>query len=52
MLKFRVWDKENKIYFYNVQDAYDMLSGFIKHDDGKDVDYEEVASWDIYTFCS
>lgn len=41
MIKFRAWDKENGIYLYNVQDAYDTLSGFVKYDDGEDADYDE-----------
>jgi len=30
MIKFRAWDKRREIYLYNVQDAYDTLSGFVK----------------------
>ncbi|MDG2544905.1 YopX family protein [Lactiplantibacillus plantarum] len=41
MIKFRAWDKENEIYLYNVQDAYDTLSGFVKYGDGEDADYDE-----------
>ena len=41
MIKFRAWDKENEIYLYNVQDAYDTLSGFVKYDDGEDACYDE-----------
>lgn len=41
MIKFRAWDKEKEIYFYNVQDAYDTLSGFVKYDDGEDAEYDE-----------
>ncbi|WP_439419636.1 YopX family protein [Lactiplantibacillus plantarum] len=43
MIKFRAWDKENEIYLYNVQDAYDTLSGFVKYDDGEDADYDECC---------
>ena len=41
MIKFRAWDKENGIYLYNVQDAYDTLSGHVKYDDGEDAEYDE-----------
>ena len=41
MIKFRSWDKENEIYLYNVQGAYDTLSGFVKYDDGEDAEYDE-----------
>lgn len=41
MIKFRAWDKRTKIYLYNVQDAYDTLSGFVKYDDGEDAEYDE-----------
>ena len=39
--KFRAWDKENEIYLYNVQYAYDTLSGFVKYDDGENAEYDE-----------
>ena len=45
--KFRAWDKGNKIYLYNVQYAYDMLSGFVKYDDGEDADYDESCFGDF-----
>lgn len=41
MIKFRAWDKGNEIYLYNVQDAYDTLSGFVKYDAGEYADYDE-----------
>ena len=41
--KFRAWDKRTKIYLYNVQDAYDTLSGFVKYDDGENADYDECC---------
>ncbi|ANO58007.1 hypothetical protein LVP1_g078 [Lactobacillus phage P1] len=41
MIKFRAWDKRIEAYLYNVQDAYDTLSGFVKYDDGEDADYDE-----------
>ncbi|MGY5246534.1 YopX family protein [Lactiplantibacillus plantarum] len=43
MIKFRAWDKGNEIYLYNVQDAYDTLSGFVKYDDGEDAEYDECC---------
>lgn len=47
MIKFRAWDKENEIYLYNVQDAYDMLSGSVKYDDGENASYEECCFGDF-----
>ncbi|XXO40349.1 YopX family protein [Lactiplantibacillus plantarum] len=41
MIKFRAWDNGNEIYLYNIQDAYDTLSGFVKYDDGEDAEYYE-----------
>ena len=41
MIKFRAWDKRSETYLYNVQDAYDTLSGFVKYDDGENADYDE-----------
>nr|WP_301698262.1 YopX family protein [Lactiplantibacillus plantarum] len=43
MIKFRAWDKENEIYLYNVQDASDTLSGFVKYDDGENASYDECC---------
>lgn len=40
-IKFRAWDKESGIYLYNIQDAYDTLSGLVKYDDGENADYDE-----------
>ena len=40
-IKFRAWDNGNEIYLYDVQDAYDMLSGLVKYDDGEDAEYDE-----------
>ena len=40
MIKFRAWDKRSGIYLYDVQDAYDTLSGFVKYDDGTYADYD------------
>ncbi|WP_253290344.1 YopX family protein [Levilactobacillus brevis] len=38
---FRAWDKGKEIYLYNVQYAYDTLSGFVKYDDGENAEYDE-----------
>lgn len=40
-IKFRAWNKENECYLYDIQRAYDMLSGCVKYDDGEDAVYEE-----------
>ena len=47
MIKFRAWDKGNKNYLYNVQDAYDTLSGHVKYDNGEDADYDESCFGDF-----
>ena len=47
MIKFRAWDKRSGIYLYNVQDAYDTLSGFVKYDNGEDADYDEECFGDF-----
>lgn len=47
MIKFRAWDKKNKAYLYNVQDAYDALSGSVKYDDGEDAEYDECCFGDF-----
>lgn len=47
MIKFRAWDNESEIYLYNVQDAYDTLSGSVKYDDGEDADYDECCFGDF-----
>lgn len=41
MIKFRAWDKRSETYLYNVQDAYDTLSGFVKYENGENADYDE-----------
>lgn len=40
-IKFRAWDKVHECYLYDVQDAYDTLSGCVKYEDGEDADYDE-----------
>jgi len=47
MIKFRAWDKRSEIYLYNVQDAYDILSGFVKYDNGEDAEYDEDCFGDF-----
>jgi len=47
MIKFRAWDKRIEAYLYNVQNAYDTLSGFVKYDDGEDADYDEDCFGDF-----
>ena len=47
MIKFRAWDKENEVYLYNVQNAYDMLSGHVKYADGEDAEYDEDCFGDF-----
>jgi len=47
MIKFRAWDKRREIYLYNVQDAYDTLSGFVKYDDGENAEYDESCFGDF-----
>lgn len=40
-IKFRAWDKVQECYLYDVQGAYDTLSGCVKYDDGEDAVYDE-----------
>lgn len=47
MIKFRAWDKSHKIYLYDVQDAYDTLSGHVKYDNGENADYDEYCFGDF-----
>lgn len=47
MIKFRAWDKENGIYLYDVQRAYDMMSGLVKYNDGENAVYDEVCFGDF-----
>ena len=46
-IKFRAWDKENECYLYNIQDAYDTLSGHVKYDDGENACYDEDCFGDF-----
>ena len=39
--KFRAWDKAHEYYLYNVQRAYDTLSGNVKYENGQNADYDE-----------
>lgn len=47
MIKFRAWDKENEIYLYNVQYAYEKMMGIVKSDDGEAVCYDEDCFGDF-----
>ncbi|MCX7511613.1 YopX family protein [Levilactobacillus brevis] len=47
MIKFRVWDKENEIYLYDVQYAYNKMMGIVKSDDGEAVCYDEDCFGDF-----
>lgn len=47
MIKFRAWDKEKEIYLYDMQNAYDMVWGFVKYDDGEDARYDESCFGDF-----
>ena len=40
-IKFRAWDKACECYLYDVQGAYDTLSGCVKDENGEDADYDE-----------
>ncbi|WP_331220745.1 YopX family protein [Pediococcus pentosaceus] len=47
MIKFRAWDNENGIHLYDVQRAYDMMSGLVKYNDGEYAVYDEVCFGDF-----
>ncbi|WP_373758269.1 YopX family protein [Jeotgalibaca porci] len=40
-IKFRAWDKAQECYLYDVQRAYDTLSGRVKYENGENADYDE-----------
>lgn len=40
-IKFRAWDKVHECYLYDVQGAYDTLSGCVKYENGEDAVYDE-----------
>ncbi|ACO37098.1 hypothetical protein lb338_phage_177 [Lactobacillus phage Lb338-1] len=40
-VKFRAWDKVHACYLYDVQNAYDTLSGCVKDENGEDAGYDE-----------
>ncbi|MDE3301587.1 YopX family protein [Lacticaseibacillus rhamnosus] len=40
-IKFRAWDKVYECYLYDVQGAYDMLSGCVKYENGENAVYDE-----------
>ena len=47
MIKFRAWDNRSETYLYNVQNAYDTLSGTVTYDDGEDAEYDESCFGDF-----
>lgn len=40
-IKFRAWEKSTDSYLYNIEYAYDTLSGMVKDSSGNNVDYSE-----------
>ena len=46
-IKFRAWDKKTECYLYNIQDAYDTLSGHVKYDNGENACYDEDCFGDF-----
>ena len=40
-IKFRAWDKVHECYLYDVQGAYDTLSGCVKYENGDNAVYDE-----------
>ncbi|RND62126.1 YopX protein [Lacticaseibacillus paracasei] len=40
-IKFRAWDKGYECYLYDVQGAYDTLSGCVKYENGENAVYDE-----------
>lgn len=40
-IKFRAWDKAQECYLYDVQGAYDTLSGCVKYENGENAVYDE-----------
>ncbi|MFR0563676.1 YopX family protein [Lacticaseibacillus paracasei] len=40
-IKFRAWDKAYECYLYDVQNAYDTLSGCVKYENGEYAGYDE-----------
>lgn len=40
-IKFRAWNKENECYLYDIQRAYDTLSGCVKDENGENAGYDE-----------
>ena len=40
-IKFRAWDKAQECYLYDVQRAYDTLSGCVKYENGENADCDE-----------
>ena len=40
-IKFRAWDKVYECYLYDIQGAYDTLSGCVKYENGENAVYDE-----------
>ena len=40
-IKFRAWDNGYECYLYDVQGAYDTLSGCVKYENGENAVYDE-----------
>jgi uncharacterized phage protein (TIGR01671 family) len=40
-IRFRAWDKVHECYLYDVQGAYDTLSGCVKYENGENAVYDE-----------
>ncbi|ALX87765.1 YopX family protein [Lacticaseibacillus paracasei] len=40
-IKFRAWDKVHECYLYDIQGAYDTLSGCVKYENGENAVYDE-----------
>lgn len=40
-IKFRAWDKVHECYLFDIQGAYDTLSGCVKYENGDNADYDE-----------
>lgn len=47
MIKFRAWDNDNGLYLYNIQDAYDLIDGFVKYENGDNAHYYEECFGDF-----
>lgn len=39
-ISFRAWDKKEQVMLYGVDSAYDMLSGWVKYENGESAGYD------------